>query len=150
MHIHLFDMINAVPPLPCLCSSFRRSARALTQVYEEAFRPVGLRGSQFSILMVLDRMGELLQGQLGTALAMDSTTLTRTLAIMRRQGWITERPGTDRRERWLNLSNGGKAQLKRALPVWDKVQTRLKRQMGAETWDSVLGMANQLAQQVAK
>ncbi len=71
-----------------MCGSFRRTARALTQMYEESLRPLGLRATQFTILQGLARAGEVSQGQLGEMLAMDSTSLTRTLAIMRRAGWV--------------------------------------------------------------
>src|SRR5271154_1918786 len=101
-----------IPELPCLCGSFRRTARALTQMYEEALRPSGLRATQLTILQVLARAGEVSQGQLGEMLAMDSTSLTRTLAIMRRRGWVAERRGNDHRERLLRISRGGAAKLK--------------------------------------
>ena len=93
-----------------MCSSFRRTSRALTQLYEEALQPLGLRVTQFTILQALALAGEVTQGQLGEMLAMDSTTLTRTLTIMRRHGWIAERRGKDRRQRWLRLAKAGEAQ----------------------------------------
>ena len=68
-----------------MCAGFRRTARALTQYYEEALRPLGLRGTQFTILQALSLAGEVTQGRLGEMLAMDSTSLTRTVAIMRWQ-----------------------------------------------------------------
>jgi DNA-binding MarR family transcriptional regulator len=133
-----------LPALPCMCGSFRRTSRALTQLYEEALRPLGLRATQLTILQALARAGEVSQGQLGEMLAMDSTSLTRTLAIMRRQGWITERRGEDRRERWLRLSKGGEMQLRRALPVWEKVQSRLRRRLGEEAWNNLLQLTYQV------
>jgi len=129
---------SPLPVLPCMCGSFRRSSRALTQLYEEALRPLGLRATQLTILQVLSH------GQLGNMLAMDSTTLTRTLAIMDRQGWITERRGKDRRERWLRLARGGEMQLTRALPVWEKVQSRLRRKLGEQAWKSLLKLTHQV------
>ena len=77
-------------------------------------------------------------------LAMDSTSLTRTLAIMRRQGWIVERRGEDRRERWLRLAKGGEIQLSRVLPVWEKVQSRLRRQLGEQAWGNLLQLTYQV------
>src|SRR5580692_12407018 len=106
---------SSIPELPCMCGSFRRTARALTQMYERALRPSGLRSTQLTILQVLSRAGEVSQGRLGEMLAMDSTTLTRTLGIMRRQGWIAERRGEDQRERRLRLSGAGKTKLNRAM-----------------------------------
>jgi DNA-binding MarR family transcriptional regulator len=131
-------MANSLPILPCMCSSFRRTARALTQLYEEAFRPLGLRATQFTILQFLSFAGEVSQGQMGEMLAMDSTSLTRTLALMARQGWIAERRGADRRERLLRLARAGEKQLERALPVWEEVQSRLRRKIGEQGWKKLL------------
>jgi hypothetical protein len=97
-----------MPKLPCLCGNFRRSSRALTQLYENALRPVNLRATQFTILQALTLAGEVTQSQLGEMLVMDSTTLSRTLRIMAREGWIAERRGNDRRERWLAWLKAGK------------------------------------------
>lgn len=134
----------AIPNLPCMCSNFRRTSRALTQFYEKELRPVGLRTSQFTILLVLSKIGEVSQGQLGEMLAMDSTTLTRTLEIMSRHGWIGERRGDDRRQRWLHLSRGGEVQLKRALPIWKKVQAHLRSKLGEQDWKNLLHLTKQV------
>jgi DNA-binding MarR family transcriptional regulator len=133
-----------LPALPCMCANFRRTSRALTQLYETALRPLELRATQFTILQALALAGEITQGQLGEILAMDSTSLTRTLAIMRRQGWLAERPGKDRRERRLDLSSAGKAQLKRALPLWEKVQSRLRGQLGQQAWNDLRQLNHQV------
>jgi DNA-binding MarR family transcriptional regulator len=133
-----------LPSLPCMCASFRRSSRALTQLYEKEIRPLGLRATQLTILQVLSRAGEIPQGRLGEILAMDSTSLTRTLAIMIRRGWIAERRGEDKRERWLRLNSAGEAQLRRVEPVWEKVQSRLHRQLGPRAWNSFLQLTQQL------
>jgi DNA-binding MarR family transcriptional regulator len=92
---------------------------------------------------MLSLAGEVPQRQLGEMLAMDSTTLTRTLQIMDRQGWIAERHGSDRRERWLRLAKGGETQLNRALPVWEKVQSRVRRQLGRESWRDLLKLTKE-------
>lgn len=135
---------SLLPALPCMCGSFRRASRALTQLYEKALRPLGLRATQFTILQVLWRAGEVSQGQLGAMLAMDSTSLTRTLAIMRRHCWIAERKGKDRRERWLRLADAGERQLRRALPVWERVQSRLRHQLGDQVWKNLLQFTDEV------
>jgi DNA-binding MarR family transcriptional regulator len=136
---------SALPVLPCLCANLRRAARALTQLYEQELRPLGLRSTQMTILQALSHTGEISQGRLGQILAMDSTSLTRTIAIMSREGWITERRGEDRRERRLRLSDAGEKQLKRALPVWEKVQARVRHQLGGQSWNSLMQLSRQLA-----
>jgi len=133
-----------LPVLPCLCSSFRRTTRALSQLYEEAMRPTGLRITQFTILQALERTGEVKQGRLGEILVMDSTSLTRTLRIMRQQGWIAERRGEDERERWLKLSKAGEAKLKIATASWEKVQARVQAKLGEAGWNSLMQGTNQV------
>jgi DNA-binding MarR family transcriptional regulator len=129
---------SSLPALPCLCASFRRATRALTQHYDEAMRPTGLRATQFTLLQALSLTGEVTQGRLGQILAMDSTTLTRTLEIMTRHGWVAKKQGKDRRERRLGLTKAGQAQFERALPRWDKLQADLRRRLEAEPWDSLM------------
>ena len=63
---------------------------------------------------------------------------------MVRQGWISERRGKDRRERRLRLSSAGEAQLRRALPVWEKVQSRLRREVGEQAWNDLLRVTRQM------
>jgi DNA-binding MarR family transcriptional regulator len=135
-----------MPKLPCLCANFRRTSRALTQVYEEALRPHGIRATQFTILQALSFAGETSQGRLGEMLAMDSTSLTRTLAIMRRAGWVSEQRGEDRRERRIRLSAAGELNLKRALPVWEKVQLRLRGKLGKQEWEAVLQLTHHVTE----
>src|SRR5277367_2397358 len=139
MYMHLSSMGQlSIPELPCMCANFRRTARALTQVYEEALRPLGLRATQLTILQALSRAGEVSQGKLGGILVMDTTSLTRTLAIMARRGWIEEQRGEDRRQRRIRLSAAGDTKLKRAMPVWEKMQSRLRGRLGKQKWGSLL------------
>lgn len=130
------------PTLPCLCASLRRASRAMTQLYEEALRPLGLRASQFTILQALSMAGELTQGRLGQILALDSTTLTRTLAIMTRHRWITRRRGDDRREWRLQMSATGKTQFEHALPRWEQAQARLVELLGQSQSDQLKKLTN--------
>jgi DNA-binding MarR family transcriptional regulator len=121
-----------------MCASLRRTSRALTQIYEDALRPAGLRGTQFTLLQALSLTGEVTQGQLGEILAMDSTTLTRTLNIMNRHGWIAKRRGKDRREWRMRLSRAGEIQFQHALSYWQKAQTSVRRQLGKELSDNLM------------
>jgi DNA-binding MarR family transcriptional regulator len=136
--------IPLTPPLPCMCASLRRASRALTQLYEEALRPTGLRGTQFTVLQTLSLAGEVTQKELGQILAMDSTTLTRTLTIMGRHGWIAKRHGEDRREWRMRLSKTGETQFKKAFPHWEKSQKQIRRQLGEELSDNLMKLTQKV------
>lgn len=139
-----------MPELPCMCANLRRASRVVTQKYDEALRPHGLRATQFTVLQALSLVGEVSQGQLGEVLAMDSTTLTRTLDIMCREGWVARQQGRDRREWRLSLSKEGEAQLKRALPSWNEVQEGLRQQLGSGRTDKLVRLINQVISAVTE
>ncbi len=75
---------------------------------------------------------------------MDSTTLTRTLEIMDRHGWIAKQEGKDRRERRIRLAKAGEVQLQRGVSRWEKVQAQLRRQLGDERWDNLLKLTSEV------
>jgi DNA-binding MarR family transcriptional regulator len=127
-----------------MCATLRRATRALTQLYDDELRPTGLRATQFTILQALDLAGPVNQKRLGQILGMDSTSLTRALEPLSRQGWIERERGEDRREWRFQLSPAGKAQFHLALPRWQRLQQRLQKQLGPQLWTGVMQTANQL------
>jgi DNA-binding MarR family transcriptional regulator len=121
---------KAVVRLPCACANLRRAVRVVTQFYDNALRPSGMRATQFTLLQALNEMHEASQKQLAELLEIDSTTLTRTLAPLRRKGWLHSEAGTDRRELRLSLTREGKRRYDRALPYWQTAQKGLEQALG--------------------
>lgn len=64
------------------CTHFhaRRATRILAEVFDDALRPHGLKGTQFTLLVTVSLLGDATVGQLAEAIDADRTTLTRTLA----------------------------------------------------------------------
>jgi len=126
---------ESLPLLACACASLRRTARVVTQLYETELQGTGLRIAQFTLLQALEQMGgAATQGSLGRLLALDATTLSRTLPPLERAGWIRSVPGTDRREvRW-TLTPAGRRRLARAEPAWERAQGRLRAGLAAKHW----------------
>src|SRR3989449_9964327 len=81
---------------PCVCNTLRMAARAVTQLYDDVLRPSGLRVTQFSILATFARMGEANLKELEDELAIDQTTLTRSLGLRSEE----RRVGKECRSRW--------------------------------------------------
>jgi DNA-binding MarR family transcriptional regulator len=123
-----------------MCANLRRAARVVTQVYDDALRPSGLRTSQFTLLQTLSLAPGISQKRLARLLEIDSTTLTRTLAFLRGKGWLRAEPGADRRELRLSLTAAGLKEYRRGVPYWQAAQKRLRRDLGEANWD-ILGNA---------
>jgi DNA-binding MarR family transcriptional regulator len=125
---------QALFDLPCACQSARRLARVMSRIYDAELRKAGLEITQFGLLTALATTREVSQKRLSAGLAMDSTTLTRTLRLVREQGWASVRPGHDRRERLFRLTPAGERQLVAARPYWERAERRLRRELGDGRW----------------
>ena len=123
--------------LPCACQNLRRATRVVTRIYDQELRKAGLEITQFGLLTALAETGEANQKRLSAGFAMDSTTLTRTLGLLRKQGWVRVRRGKDRRERLFRLTQAGKRQMAEAQPYWEQAEQRLRRELGDAGWKSL-------------
>src|SRR5437899_12989298 len=118
--------------LPCACQSLRRVTRVVTRIYDQELAKAGIEITQFGLLTALGLMGEANQKTLSAGFAMDSTTLTRTLGLLLKQGWVRVRRGRDRRARLFSLTRAGQRQLAAAEPCWAAAQDRLRKGLGTE------------------
>lgn len=128
---------TSLPQLPCACANLRRATRAVTRMYNHELLSSGLELTQFTLLMTLDIAGEITQKTLGRILAMDSTTLTRTLSFLIEHGWISSNPGEDRREKLLNLTAAGRRKFQQTQPHWERAQKKLQAKIGEKTWQQM-------------
>jgi DNA-binding MarR family transcriptional regulator len=123
--------------LPCACANLRRLARLASRIYDEELRPADMEVAQFGLTATISRIGPVTQAQLARGLAMDQTSLARTLAGLEQRGWIEKRRGADRRTRLFAATTAGIAQVDRARPFWRRAQQRLARALGAERLDAL-------------
>ncbi|MDD2621344.1 MAG: MarR family winged helix-turn-helix transcriptional regulator [Syntrophomonadaceae bacterium] len=122
----------------CLCNNLRRCARLATQIYEEALRPLGLKVTQFSLLMSLTYYGDISINRLARVMGMDRTTLSRNMRVLQKRGLIAVDRGNDRREQILSLSNEGREILNQALPIWEEVQAKMAELLNLERMENVV------------
>lgn len=123
--------------MPCLCAALRQASRAVTRIYDAELRGTGLRSTQHFLLRLLDRSGEVRQGDLGERASLDETTLTRSIRLLEKNGWVTTRTGVDRREKLVAITDAGKEKLEQARPAWARAQERMRRSLPDGTWDSL-------------
>ena len=132
--------------LPCACQNLRRATRIVTRIYDQELAKAGIEITQFGLLTALDLTGEANQKRLSAGFAMDSTTLTRTLGLLRKQGWVRLRRGKDRREHLFSLTRKGRRQLAMAQPCWAAAQRRLRKELGDAGWTSLKQAVSQMTE----
>jgi DNA-binding MarR family transcriptional regulator len=116
----------------CTCNNLRKAARAVTQYYDDALRPSGIRATQFSLLSAIKEFGTVSIGALAEESVMDRTTLTRNLKLLEDQGLITVAPGADARVREVSLTPEAHERLASAQRYWKKAQAHMAGKMGSE------------------
>jgi DNA-binding MarR family transcriptional regulator len=122
----------------------RKATRSVTQIYDAALRPTGLRATQFHILAELHG-SEATVGQLARRAVLDQTTLTRGLALLERDGLIRAVPKPDGRLRSVALTRKGRNTLARALPLWSGAQQHVVAALGAPAWVAMSAKLDKLA-----
>jgi len=130
----------------CVGFNVRKASRLLGQIYDQAFKPVGLKGTQFSLLMsVAGNQGATI-GELSQLLGMERSTLSRNVLILQKKGLVTEEEGQDRRQQRISITDSGVSVLRKALPLWHEVQESLAGELGEERIKSLLEDLQSLAQ----
>jgi DNA-binding MarR family transcriptional regulator len=72
----------------CTCGELRKAARAITLLYDNAFKSSGLLSTQFNVLQAIYNIHSMGISDIANKLGMDRTTLTRNLSVLERQGFI--------------------------------------------------------------
>ncbi len=122
----------------CTCANLRRATRLVTQAYDAALKPAGVRATQFTILSVLAGRGQIRQSELAGLLGMDGTTLTRNLKPLLGKDWIRIDRDEDQRVRLISITAPGQRVLDEAVPLWRDVQSRFVNGLGDEQWSGLL------------
>jgi len=130
-------------PANCTCLNLRKATRAVTQVYDKALKPSGLRVTQFTLLTVVSKLEPVGINDLAKALVMDRTTLSRNLRVLSGRGLLAVNEGDDRRHRPITLTALGQEAIDLAQPLWEQAQTRMVNGLGRERWADLLGDLNE-------
>lgn len=109
----------------CIAMRLRQLNRMVTRRYDEALRPLGFTVNQLNILATIVSRGPIAPGQLGQLLAMEKSTVSRTIDRMEKHGWIEIGPGKDKRSQSLKATPQGRQLLLVAAPVWDELQANV-------------------------
>jgi DNA-binding MarR family transcriptional regulator len=134
----------------CACANLRKATRAVTQLFDEALAPSGLRATQFTLLVTNRLMGESTINELAERMVMDRTTLSRNLKPLVRNGLLEVRSGEDGRTRLVRLTPAGEQALEEAYPLWQQAQQETVSALGEERYEALLGDVAQVVSLVAR
>jgi DNA-binding MarR family transcriptional regulator len=115
----------------CNSTALRKASRRISQLYDTALAPSGLKTTQRAILAQIRRSGPITVGALAEALVMDSGALAHTLKPLERDGLIAVAiDPDDRRSRLIKLTRPGRAKLVETDALWVKAQRGFEAAFG--------------------
>jgi DNA-binding MarR family transcriptional regulator len=116
----------------CIAVRLRLLNRVVTNFYDDALRPLGLKVSQLNILIVTAKLGVARPTQVCEILQLDASTLSRNVKPLQAHGWLEVVPGEDARAQPFRLTPRGRRLVEKAVPAWEKAQRRATELLGDE------------------
>lgn len=116
----------------CIAVRLRMLNRVVTNIYDDALRPLGLKVSQMNILVAAAKIGTARPSEVCDHLHLDVSTLSRNVDRMKARGWLEVVPDEDGRSQPFRLTAQGRKLLDRAIPSWDEAQERVKELLGSD------------------
>jgi DNA-binding MarR family transcriptional regulator len=116
----------------CIAVRMRMLNRVITNLYDEALRPLGVKVSQMNILVATAKLGLARPAQVCKILQLDASTLSRNVERMRARGWLEVVPDEDARTQPFRLTPAGRKLLERTIPAWDTAQCKAAEFLGED------------------
>lgn len=128
----------------CVAHRVKRAARAITRLYDDALRDVGLTATQLTLLSAIELRRDLSMRGIGELLVLEQSALSRAVAGLVRRGLVDMEVGRDRREKTLSLTDAGRALALRAAERWREAQAAALRDVGDRA--ALFGALDRLAE----
>jgi DNA-binding MarR family transcriptional regulator len=116
----------------CIAVRLRLLNRVVTNFYDDALRPLGLKVSQLNILIVTAKLGLARPAQVCEILQLDTSTLSRNVERMRAHDWLEVVPDEDARTQPFRLTALGSRLIEKAVPAWEEAQRQAAELLGEE------------------
>lgn len=129
----------------CVAVRLRMLNRVITNIYDDALRPLDLKVSQMNILVAASMLGTARPVEVCEYLHLDVSTLSRNVERMKKRGWLVVVPGDDGRSQPFRLTPAGSKLLKKAIPAWSAAQQQVTKVLG----DGFVGQLSQAVQRVS-
>ena len=106
----------------CAYANLKLLTRVVTTLYDEALRPVDLCAGQLALMWAILATEPVEIGRLGVTTLTDQTTLSRTVAKLKKARLVSVKPGRDRRVKIVALTPTGRQRFRDAMPLWEEAQ----------------------------
>ena len=134
-------LIDTINPAECLNTRLRMATRKLNQLYNAHIAELGISFGEQSILLMVGKMGQVRQSDIGKRLHLERSTVTRELRGLIKKGYITKYK-EEGISPVVHMTNKGQSFLNILVPKWIDAQNQAKKLLGVEG-ETALDVVNQ-------
>ncbi len=128
----------------CIAVRLRMLNRAITKIYDDALRPLGLKVSQMNLLVAAGKLGVARPADVCKRMRLDVSTLSRNVERMKARGWLETVADEDGRAQPFRLTREGRRLLDRAIPKWKTAQQQAGKILGKDGVATLLKAAGRI------
>ena len=126
----------------CIAVRIRLLSRMVTNIYDSALSPFGVKLNQISILVFVHLAGEVGYDALCRRLKMEKSTASRNIERMKKKGWLNIVSVKEERRKILRITPAGEVLLGKVHGVWEDAQKKALNLLGEEGAEVLCGIAN--------
>ena len=134
-------MVNSIAT-NCLSVRLRLMNRKIGAIYDEALRPHGIKASQLNILVAVSAFGKVTSQQLCRVLHMDTSTFSRAVARLKKNGLLQVEPSGEGKILQIEVAEKGLKKIEQVYPDWQRAQEEAAAVLGESTSEMVIASGN--------
>ncbi len=117
----------------CLGFRLRLLDRVATRIFNQELQPLGIRHTQLTLLVALQKLGSSMPVRLGKWLSIEKSTLSRNLKLLKDCGFVTQADPQNPKSTALQITDAGASVLAVALPLWEQAQQKVAELFGEDS-----------------
>ncbi|MEH7096706.1 MarR family winged helix-turn-helix transcriptional regulator [Neobacillus vireti] len=131
-----------------LFHTLHQLSRHLTNKLNEALKPLGLYSAQWAVIYVLKNKGSLTQKELCDYLFVEAPPMTRTIQRLVKQGYVTQVPGKDKREKHVQLTELANQEYSKWEHIVNSVNHELMKDFPIDSREQLVKLQKSWLQQI--
>jgi DNA-binding MarR family transcriptional regulator len=124
--------VAAPRPQGCTNLKLRQLMRRVARHYDAEVGKTGLKGTQYSLLSYVVKLGPIRPVDLAAEMNVDASTLSRNLQPLVAAGWVALDAGADARSRLVRATDAGREKRAEAQRRWRVAQEGINAALGPE------------------
>lgn len=139
------NVVSTEPTSPaCINLQMLRASHYIMKMYDEAYRPLGIRATQMPVLGVVARRGPVTIQDVADEMEAERSAISRKLQVMQQNGWVRENAQLVGKQKAFSLTPKGRKLIDRVKPIRLAVQNELLSRLSEQEQKLLMSLCGKL------